>query len=283
MKITKREIIDIIWELLGCFLIAVATRCFALEAGFPMAGFTGISMIVYRLTGFPIGLMSLLLNIPVILLCYKMLGRSFMTKTFFCMVAYSIMLDYLTPLIPVYQGGRILAAIACGVLNGIGCAVIYMRGSSTGGFDFITMSIKAMKPYINIGTISFVSSIGIIVAGGLIFHDFDGIILSMIIAFLTSAVIDKVMDTLNAGKIALVVTDHGQSICDVINDCANRGSTILEGRGGYEKGSKQIVMVACSDRELPGIRKAVKDADEGAFMIVMNSSEVRGNGFRMVG
>ena len=88
---------------------------------------------------------------------------------------------------------------------------------------------------------------------------------------------------LNSGKVGWIITESGEEICDVIDRTTGRGSTILDGRGGYRKGRKQVVMVACNTKEMYRIEKAVKAQDEEAFMIVMNSNEVHGEGFRVIG
>lgn len=279
----KKELFyDILWEVIGSILIAFAVYNIALTAKFPMTGFSGIALIFYRLYQFPIGLTTLVLNIPVAFLCYRLIGKTFMLKSLRCIVISSLMVDYVAPLFPVYEGNRMLAAIMTGTLGGIGYAVIYMRKSSTGGSDFLIMAAKAIKPHIKLGTIAFLSDIGIIIAGGIIFRDMDGIVYGMIINFLFAIAVDKVMCGLNSGKIGLVVTEHGADVCDLIDQCSGRGSTILDARGGFRKHAKQVVMVACNDKEMYQIQKAVKHFDDDAFMIVMNSNEVHGEGFRVV-
>lgn len=279
----KKEIlVDIFWEVTGSFLVAAALYNFALSAAFPMTGFSGISLIFYRLFGLPIGLTTILLNIPVAILCYRLIGRAFLLKSLRCMVLSSLMIDWVAPLLPTYQGSRMLAAIVTGVLGGIGYAVIYMRGSSTGGSDFLIMAAKAVKPHIRLGTIAFLSDIGIILAGGIIFQDIDGIIYGMIINFLFAVVVDKTMCGLNSGKIGLIVTEYGEEMCRIIDACSGRGSTILYGRGGYKKNRKQVVLVACSAKEMYLIEQAVKNRDDAVFMVVMNSNEVHGEGFRVI-
>ena len=281
--VRNREIwMDIMWEFIGSFLIAIALYNFALNADFPMTGFSGIAMIFYRLFGAPIGISTIILNIPVALLCYRLIGKDFMLRSLRCMVISSLMIDYVAPLLPLYQGGRMLAALVTGVLGGIGYAVIYMRQSSTGGSDFLIMAAKAIKPHIKLGTIAFLSDIGIILAGGIIFRDMDGIIYGMIINLLFAVVVDKVMTGLNSGKTALIVTKNGEKICDLIDECCQRGSTILEGRGGYKKEEKQVVMVACSSKEMYLIEKHIKQTDPEVFMIIMDANEIHGEGFRVV-
>ena len=273
--------IQLIMEIVGSIFIATAIYNFAVFAQFPMTGFSGISIILYRLFHVPIGLSTILLNVPVAALCYKLLGKNFFLSSLRCMVLSSIMIDYFAPLFPVYEGSRLLAALCTGVLGGIGYTIIYMQNSSTGGSDFIIMGIKALNPHISLGKIAFWSDVGIILAGGIIFQDVDGIIYGMIVNYLFAFSVDKIMYGVNAGKMSLIITCHGQKICQVIDECCNRGSTLIEAKGGYQGARKQIVLCACSNREMYLLQRAVKNADPDSFLIIIESNEVHGEGFHM--
>lgn len=275
----KTLLTDIFFEVLGSILLAAATYNVALGAEFPMNGFSGISLILYRLYRIPLGVSTILLNIPVSILCYKLIGREFLLKSFRCMIISSIIIDHLAPLFPLYHGERIIAALITGVLGGLGYALIYMRNSSTGGADFIIMSVKSLKPHINLGTITFLSDAGIVIIGGIIFRDLEGIIYGLLINYLLSIVVDQVILGMNSGRVALIVTEHGRQICDIIDQCCMRGSTILNGAGGYRGDRKDVVLVAGSNKDLYQIRKAVKAADPSSFIIIMESKEVHGEGF----
>lgn len=256
---------------------------FALNAEFPMTGFSGIAFILYRLFNIPIGLATTLLNIPVAILCYRLIGRGFLLRSLRCIIISSFIIDYIAPLFPVYNGDRMLAVLVTGTLGGLGYAIIYMRNSSTGGSDFLIMSAKALKPHLKLGTIAFLSDIGIILIGGILFKDMDGIIYGMIINLLFAVAVDKVVGSLNSNKTALIVTTHGEEVCDLIDNCCGRGSTILDGRGGYRKDDKQVVMVACSPKQLFDIQKEIKQLDKDVFIIVMDANEIHGEGFYVFG
>ncbi len=272
---------EIIIEIVASFLIAVGLYNFALYAEFPMTGFSGISLILYRLFQLPIGLMTLILNIPVAFLCFKVLGRGFFFRSFRCMLIVSVMVDYVAPLLPAYEGDRLLAAICTGVFGGFGYAIIYMCNSSTGGSDFIVLAIKSRKPHVSLGNIVFLADAGIVLLGGFIFRDVDGIVYGMIISYIFSIVVDKMMCGLNRGKIALIVTEFGQEIADEIDVCCGRGSTILRALGSYTKREKDVVLCAYSVRETYQMEQVAKRVDPNSFMIVMDSSEVLGQGFRV--
>lgn len=274
--------VQLLWEFLGSVFVAIGIYSFAAQAGFPMTGFSGLSIILYQLFDVPIGLSTILLNIPVALLCCRMLGRRFFISSIRCMVISSVLIDYVAPLCPVYSGSRLLAAICTGVFAGLGYALIYAHNSSTGGTDFIIMAVKAVRPHLPLGNITFCADAVVVLLGGFLFRDVDGVIYGMIVSFLLAVVVDKVMYGMNTGKLALIVTEQGRHICQVIDDCCRRGSTVLKAEGGYCGDEKQVVLCACSSKEMYRVQRAVKAADPASFLIVLESNEVHGEGFRMV-
>ena len=272
--------VEVFSETIGGFLVAVGLYNFAIAAKLPLTGFSGIAYIVNVLFGLPVGLTIIVLNIPVAVLCYRVLGQSFFIRSIRCMVISSLMIDYLAPLLPVYQGDRLLAAVSTGVVAGLGYAIIYACNSSTGGLDFIIMAIKTWRPHIPLGRITFALDVIVISVAGLLFQDVDALIYGLMVSFLLSIVVDKVIFGINAGKLTLIVTEKGDLICDVIEESCHRGSTILKAAGGYEKTEKQVIMCACSTKQMYVLQKAVKTADPMSFTVILESNEVHGDGFR---
>lgn len=281
MKNFQQFLKEISFETIGSFLVAIGIYNFAVASEFPMTGFSGVAMILYRIFNWPIGLTTMILNVPVAILCYKLLGRRFFIRSLRCMLIGSLMIDYLAPLLPVYTGSRMISAIYTGVLGGLGYAMIYTQNSSTGGTDFIIMAVKALRPYLSLGKIAFLSDIGIILFGGVLFHDIDGIVYGMIINFIFAVMVDKVIYGINSGKCALIVTEHGRDIVDAIDESCGRGSTILHGVGGYHGDRKDVVLTACGNRELYFVQQRIKEVDPRAFTIVLESNEVHGEGFHI--
>lgn len=273
---------NVAMELLGSVFVAVGVYNFAAAAKFPMTGFSGIALIFYRLWGVPIGLSTVLLNIPVAVLSYRLLGRGFFLRSVRCTILSSAVIDYLAPLFPSYSGDRMLAAICTGVFAGIGYALIYMQNSSTGGSDFIILSVKAVRPHLSVGKIAFAVDTLVVLAGGLIFRDVDGVIYGMIISFLLSMVVDKIMYGSNAGKLSLTVTEHPREVIDAIDRSCARGATVLKAQGGYQGDEKGVVMCACNNKQMYEMQKAVKAADPESFLVVLESNEVHGEGFSIL-
>lgn len=272
---------DVLADIIGGSLIAAGVYNFAAAAEFPIAGVNGIALIFYQLLGLPIGTMSLILNIPIALFTFRILGRHFFLRSLKSMLIASTLMDTVAPLFPVYEGDRLLAALCCGVLCGIGYALIFMRDSSTGGADFITLSIRARRPHLSIGNIMFVLDVIVILLGTvLVSKNMESLIYGIIIAWLLSTVMDKLMYGISQGKVALIVTRNGPEICQAISRRFHRGSTLLKGNGGYTKENRDVVLCACNKKQMYGIRRLIKETDPSSFLVIMESSDVVGEGFQ---
>ena len=277
----KELMIDVLVDIVAGMIIAIGIYNFALNANFPVAGFSGIAIILYHLFGIPVGAGTILLNIPVSILCYKFLGKKFFFVSVKTTIISSLLMDYVAPLLPVYNGSRLLAALCMGVLCGIGYAMIFMRGSSTGGQDFISVSIKQVKPHMTLGVITFVLDITTIILGTVIvFKDVDGLIYGVIVTYLIATVMDRIMYGIDEGKMTLIVTERGEELAKEIDAYSGRGSTILKGMGSYSKANKDVVMCACNNKQMYSIKKLVHELDPKAFTIIMESNEVVGEGFK---
>ncbi len=273
--------IDILIDISGGLLIAIAAYNFASAANFPMVGFNGIGLILYHLFGLPIGTTAFVLNIPVAAACYKLLGRGFLLRSMRTIVITSLIMDFAAPLIPIYEGNAMLAAICTGVLSGLGYAMIYLRESSTGGTDFILMAAKELRPHLSFGNISFAMESVIIILGTVtVSKSIDGLIYGMLISFVMSVVIDRVMYGISAGKMTFIVTDQAKAVAERINQVAGRGTTFIKAEGSFSQEEKDVVMCACSTKQMVSIRRAVKEIDPRAFIIIMESNEVVGAGFK---
>ena len=280
-KNLNRIAVDCLYELAGCALFAAGAYNVALMAEFPLTGVAGITMIIYRLFGIKMGIMNLIINIPLMIIGIFKIGKRFMLKTIRCTLILTVMMDYLAPMFPVYSGEKLVAALLSGVLCGAGSALVFMRGSSTGGMDLVLILIQKKFPYVNSGTISIVLGGVVLAATYFIIANFDAIIYGVIIEFVFSVVLDRIMLGLNKGNVAMIVTNDGMRICNLIDEICERGATILDARGGYNGTKKDVVMVAGTRRDICSLSQAVKLEDPEAFTIILDSKEVHGEGFKV--
>ncbi len=281
MKKTKEFIRGILMDLAGGFLVAVGVYNFAAYAGLPLAGVNGIALICYHYFHVPIGTVAVLLNIPIILGTARILGLRFYARSVQTILISAVLMDYVAPLLPVYQGERLLAVICCGVLSGIGYALIFMAGSSSGGTDFIMLAVQKKRPFLSLGNITFVLDTSVIALNSLLVGgDIDSFIYGILQTFVLSMVLDKILYGTDQGKVSLVVTDKGEEMCRAINHRYERGATLLQAKGGYTGEDRDVVMCACNTKQMYGIRRLIKEVDPHSFLVIMESSDVVGEGFK---
>ena len=267
----KEHVTDLAFDLAGSFLMGVGVYTFALKGGFATGGLSGMALIINYLWGLPVGMVTLALNVPLVLLTWRTLRT---------MVISTVIIDFVLPLFPVYEGSRLLAAGFSGVLMGAGLSLIYMRGSSTGGTDFLIHAAKRKAPHISFGNLSLVIDASVILLGIPAFGDIDAALYGMVSAFALTIVMDKIIYGAGSGKLVLVITNEGQAVSRAIDAAVERGSTLVDVTGSYSGLPRRMVMCACSNNEVFKVRLAAHQVDPGALVMICEASEVFGEGFR---
>lgn len=275
--------IDLLCDLAGAILFNIGIYNFAVNAEFAPVGVSGIALILRYLFGLPMGITSIVLNIPIVLVSYRLLGRGFLLRSMKSMIIFALVLDYVVPYLPVYQGNPLYASACTGIFSGLGLTIVYLRNCSTGGTDFLVMAIRKIFPHLTIGQISLVVDAVVIIAGGLVFRNLDAVILGMLSTIVTTMVIDKIMYGLGAGKLVFVVTSHAEEAAQRIEENTGRGCTFLQGQGSYSLDEKKVIMCACNNSQVVPIRRAIHETDKEAFLIITDSNEVYGEGFKAIG
>ncbi|WP_124067565.1 YitT family protein [Clostridium sp. E02] len=279
----KEIFMDLFTDLIGAVLFNIGIYNFAVQAQFAPVGVSGIALILRHLFGFPMGITSIVLNIPIILISYQLLGKRFLLRSIKSMLIFALVLDYVVPYLPIYQGNPLYASACTGIFSGLGLAIVYLRNCSTGGTDFLVMAIRKLIPHITIGKISLVVDAIVIIAGGFVFRNLDSVILGLVSSIVTTMVIDKIIYGLGAGKLVFVVTSREMDVALRIEESTKRGCTFLQGQGSFSQDQKKVVMCACNNSQVISIRKAIHETDPSAFLIITDSNEVYGEGFKSIG
>ncbi len=278
----KELMLDVLMDALSGLCIGIALYNFAADAKFPLTGLTGIAMIFYQYWGWKIGLVTIIMNIPLIIWAYKVLGKKFLLRSFKTMAIGTVMMDLVAPHIPRIEIGNVLLnAMVVGVFTGLGYALVYMRNSSTGGADFIMMIIKAKHPHMSLGRIFFIVDVVIIMIDTIAYaHSFEALCYGFIISYIGSLVVDKVMISADSGMMCMIVTNKAEAIADAIDKAVERGTTIFTAKGGYKGDERQVLMCACSDKQMYQVNRVAKKIDVDAFIVIMESKAVYGEGFK---
>lgn len=186
----KKIMFMMTYDLVGSIFIGVSIVCFAVAADFAPGGVNGIAVMANYLSNIPIGLATILINIPIILFTFHSLGRMFFLYSVKTMVISSFLIDYVLCNLPVYHGSRLLAAILAGITAGIGYSLIFNEGSSTGGTDFIIAAIKKKRPKMTFGLLAFVIDGIIVLLSIFVFKEVLAFIYGMIYTVITSVALD---------------------------------------------------------------------------------------------
>ena len=208
-----------------------------------------------------------------------MLGRQFFIKSARTMIITTLIIDLVMPQFPTYEKNRLLCAIFAGVLSGAGLALVYMRGSSTGGTDFIIMAIRKKLPHMSIGSISLAIDGSVIILGGIVFKQIEAVLFGIIMTILSTTIIDKLMYGTNSQRQLMIISNKAKEISDQICKQTERGATLLKGVGAYTGEEKLVIMCLCSKTEMFPVRSIVKSIDPHAMIMISTVDEAYGLGF----
>ena len=279
-KRIQNLMLDLVYDVVGSLIFGLGLYTFAREGGFATGGFSGLGLMLNHLTGLPIGMLTLLLNIPLIILSYRTLGRFFLLKTLKTMIIQTLILDLVMPLFPTYRGNPLIAALFTGVLMGAGLGIIYMRGSSTGGSDFLILSLHKVLPHLSVGQFSLMIDFVILILGALVYGNIDAALYGLISTFACSQVMDRVLYGAGSGKMAIIITNHGMETAQAISDEIERGSTLIKAIGTYSGDGRDMLLCACSKNQIFKVRAAAHKVDERAMVMITEVDEVYGEGFK---
>ena len=220
-KKIKNITLDIGADIIGSFIFAIGLICFIEPANIAPGGASAIAVLINYVTGLPIGALNLAINIPLLVLAFMYLGHSFALKTIKTLIFNTIMLDWVVaPLFPVYTGDRLLGSVYGGVLVGAGVALIFLRGSTTGGTDIMSYLIQRKFPHLSIGRAMLIIDGVIIAASILVFDNFEAGLFGVISLFCTTKLVDSIIYGVDRGSMVMVVSKASRDI----------GEKVMEGK-----------------------------------------------------
>ncbi len=272
---------DLLADVLGALLYGAGVSVFAVNANFAPGGITGLAILINHFFPFlPIGMLTVVINVPVILLCYAYLGKKYLLKSIVSMGVIAFVLDVIYPHVPAYTGDPLLAALFAGLLSGVGLALIYARGYCTGGSDFVIMAIRKKFPHLSVGSITLLIDGIIILAGGFVFGRVDAVLQGIVMTAASTVMIDKILYGTGSGKRITVITDKGQEVADAIGKQIGRGVTMMQVTGAYSGLPHTMLLCACSNSEGYRVKKLVYSIDPKALIMISPNDEVYGLGFK---
>lgn len=280
-KNIKNTLIDILYTIVGSALVGSALSVFTVPNDIAPGGVSGLATALAYITPIRVSIWSLMLNIPLLLCAWRLLGKRSLIFTLISTVLLSVFIDLSAAYLPQYTNNVLLASFCGGAMTGLGIGILFLRGISTGGTDLLALLLKKVFPNIASGTMLMIIDASVVAVAVFIFKDIEVALYSTLTIIITSKLVDALAEGVDYAKVIYIVTTHGDKITDALNAQTDRGSTIVPAIGGYTKDNKQIVITVTRRNVLSQTLKLIKQTDPAAFTFVMDSTEVHGEGFKL--
>jgi uncharacterized membrane-anchored protein YitT (DUF2179 family) len=279
LPLAARLALDYLILAAGVVILDLALDWFLIPNRIAAGGLSGVAVLLNASLGWPVGPTFLVMNIPLFIVGWRYLGgTNFATRSLFATFLVGTLVDPLAVLARPITHDPVLATVYGGLLGGLGAGLIYRYRGSTGGTDIIALLANRFSG-ISVGLGQLLADGAIVAASGL-FFDLQLALYALISIYLSAKALDGVVEGFGYVRLAHIISDRPDQITQAILFKLNRGVTLLEGKGGYTRQGRQILLVAISQREVSHLKELVAEVDPDAFLIIGNAAEVLGHGFK---
>ena len=282
IRITKERLYQYAVITLGALVLALGQLFFIKPLHIPLGGVSGVALVANYLWELPIGLVTIVLNLPLFVLGWRTMGREFFYKTVYATVVNSIFLDVLDPILPAFPVEMLLAALYGGIVMGAGYGLLFRAGGTSGGIDIVSKWLNGKKD-IPVGTTNFIINIFVIIGSAAIYGNPDSALYALVTSYVSSVVIDKMVYGMDAQKSALIITGKPVEVSRGIMEQLHRGVTAMEGVGMYTGDKRTVLLCAVRRHETGTLKRIILQEDARAFMLISNTNEVFGTNFKRLG
>lgn len=280
----KKEVVrDYILLAAGSGLIALAVQAVFDPMGMVNGGFTGLGIIIRRMTtglvpgGIPLWFTNIALNLPAFIIAWFVMGGQFVRRTAVAALLLSVWLAVIPPM-DLAKGDYLLAALYGGLISGVGIALVFRTGNATGGTDLVASLLHRKFRNYSIAQILLVLD-GAIIAAGYYLVGARPALYAIISVAIVTKVSDTILDGLNYSKMIFVVSDRSTEIAEHILYEMDRGCTAIPAQGMYSDEMRKMLFCVVGKKEVLDFKDCVKELDPHAFVIVTDANEVLGEGF----
>lgn len=280
-QISWRTVRDFLVIALGTLLQALALRLFLIPANLASGGISGLAQIINHYTGWPIGAMIFLGNLPMFLIGWRYLGgRRFVLRTGFAILTVSLFTDLLAPFLPAdgLTQDIVLNTLYGGIVSGVGYGLVYRGQGTSGGSDILARILNNWKG-ISLTQSYLITDSLIMFLAGLAFS-WENALYALVMLYVTGIAAEAVNEGSNVLRTAMIITSEPQKVADHILSEMERGVTMLDARGGYTGTARTVLYCVVSRAEVAQIKAVVREVDSRAFMVIGHAHEAIGEGFR---
>ena len=244
-------------------------------------GITGVGQIInHFLPIAPIGGVVIVLNVPLFLLGWRLLGGHLLFSSLYAMFISSVFVDLFAALIPFQSMDPMLATIFGGLLIGLSLGVVLLQGATTGGTDLLARLLKLNISWLPMGKLLMAVDLVVIAAVALTFQNFSSALYGVVSLYIASVSMDMVLYGMDQAKVAYIISSYPKEVSQAILGELDRGVTVLHGMGAWSGEEKKVLLCAFKQRQIVPLKRIIRAIDPEAFLIVCNAHEVLGDGFR---
>ena len=276
-----KKISDFILLTVASLLIIVSTWLFKYPNNFTFGGITGLSIVLSRAFDVPASTLNLVMNAVLLVIGVLVLGKVFAGKTLYVTILSSVGLSVLDKIYPITEpltNEPVLEVLFAVEIPAVASAILFIMDASSGGTDIVAMLLKKYTT-MEIGTAIFVVDFLITMSAFLVF-DFQTGLFSLTGLFAKTLIMDGAIENINLCKYFTIITTNPKPICDYIHNTLHRSATIYKAEGAYSHTERTIVLVVLKRSQAVLLRRYIKEIEPTAFMMITNSSEIIGKGFR---
>ena len=264
---------------LGSVIYALAFDWFVAPNQIAMGGVTGLAQVMNALLPvLPVGVMTIVINVPLFLAGWRLLGGHLLVTSLFATAVSSLAIDAIAALYTFAPMEPLLACLYGGAGMGLGLGLVFSQGATTGGTDIIGKLLKLKFSWLPIGKLILVPDLVVVALVAVVFGTVDAALYGLIKTFVCSRVMDTVLYGLDTARVAYIITDRWQEVSRALLEM-RRGVTLLQGQGAYTGAEKHVLLVAFKQREIVQVKRLLREIDPAAFLIVCDAHEVFGEGF----
>lgn len=263
--------------ILGSVILSLAISAFILPSQIGIGGVTGIAMVINRQFNLPVGLMTILINIPLFIFGFRLVGRRFAVRSGFVVIISSLLIDYFNRTFNFKPIDDILlSAIFSGALLGLSVYLIFLSYSSSGGFDILAKIIQSKFEHLQLSNILMIQDIVIYALIAYVFGP-RSVMYALISSFVRTKTIDAIQEGLASSRQCIIICQNSNNLITEINTKLVRGTTILEAVGGYSNDKKKFIYVIIQRSQLNALKNIVKTIEPSAFVAVSPVNDILGN------
>jgi uncharacterized membrane-anchored protein YitT (DUF2179 family) len=273
-----RVVADYLQIVVGSVLVGLGVNLFFVPNQVVSGGVTGVAIMLHYALGTPVGLVTLLLNLPLLVIGWRWAGGlRFLVRTGIAVAILSATIDLTEPFLTAPTSDRLLVICYGGLLDGLGLGLVFRGRGTTGGTDVIARIAHRFLG-LGIGQTLLALNVAIFAVAAFQFGA-EAVMVALALAYVSARVLDMVQAGFSASRQAMIITDDPDGVRDAIFTHLQRGVTLLEARGGFTGRPRPMLYVVVAAHEVGRLKLRVAEVDPNAFVAISSAQEVFGEGF----